>query len=465
MTELWTHQRQFLDYIKDKNHCLLAWDLGTGKTRTTIETLKQKYKQNGRNLKTVIFAPSIVLFNWAAEINKFWPEMQQKHVLVLHGSGVERQRQLERTPNYFIVIVNYETLLMDGVFSALRNWFPDVVVCDESHRVKNHKAQRTKRLLVLTHTAKYKFLLSGTPVTNNQLDLFSQFLALDNGETFGRSFFGFRNQWFTDKNARIRQFSPAVKWPQWEAKAAKADEFREKVMSKAVSVTKAECLDLPSYTQISIEVGMAKDQEKAYKEMKEDFITFSQSKAFSVDLAVTKALRLLQITSGYLMNTEGDVHYFKNTPKDKAVLELIEDASGKLIVWVPWRASQAHVADLLGTNKINYRMLTGDQDAKRKDEAVRDFTDKREVKVLIASTAAASVGINLIAANQAIYYSRTFSFEHDYQSAARIHRGGQTQKVTRFDLVVPNTIDQSCMEALTKKEDLANSIINSHLIV
>lgn len=466
MSDLWQHQIDACDRAKNVDGFALFFECGCGKTRTCIEIMKSKFKKENRHLKTLILCPTVVTGVWKKELAKFWPGLDQKYVIVLHGTGVERQRQLERTPNYFVVVCNYESLLMDGVFSALKSWSPELMVADESQRIKNPRAARTKRVLTLSIHAKYKYILSGSPITNNEMDLFSQYFFIDSGKTFGKSFFQFRNTYFTDKNARIRQFSPAVRWPAFEKKQARAEEFKEKVMASAMSVTKMECLDLPPYTRIPIDVGMSKEQLKAYKDLKEDYLTFVNSKTFSADLAVTKALRLLQCTAGFLMNVEGHVHHFKSTPKDKALLELIEAATGQVVVWSPWRANQSALKQLMKDNKIEHRMLVGDQSALERDKAIEEFTDKPEIKVMIASPMAAGVGISLVSANQAIYYSRNFSFEANLQSESRIHRGGQKAlNVTRYDLIVPATIDQSCMDSLGKKEDLANSIINGHLVV
>lgn len=464
---LWAHQEEAIRRATKLNGYGLFFEMGAGKTRTVLEILKEKNKQERKTLRTLIFAPSVVTFNWKKEIVQFMPEINPAHVLVLHGTGLQRTKQLEQTPNYFIVVANYEATLMPTVFRGLKDWEPEVVIADESQRIKSHKAQRTKQVIGLSTFAKYKYILSGTPVTNNEADLFSQFLFLDNGETFGKSFFTFRNHWFTDANRKLRQISKAVTWPKWEPKKQKAEDFKRLVMSKAMSVLKSECMDLPPYTQTTIEVEMSDEQKRAYKQMKDDYITFIKSAAFTAELAVTKALRLNQITSGFLMNTEGKTHVFKDTPKDKALLELIEEASGKLVVWSCWKESQRHLRELFQKNKIEHRELLGDSTAEQRDQALVDFADDPKVKVMLASQAAGGIGISLVSANTAIYYSRNFSYEADAQSAARIHRGGaeRHQNVYRIDLVVPNTIDVSCLESLARKEELKDAIINSRLQV
>lgn len=435
--------------------------MGAGKTRTTIEIINEKNKKHGRILKTLVIAPAVVTFTWKKEFAAY-SNIKNEHVLVLHGTGAERLKQLERTPNYFVVVCNYETLLMDKVFEALRSWGPEITVGDESQRLKNPRAQRTKRAIAVSQTSKYRYILSGTPILVNQADLFSQFMFLDHGKTLGKNFFTFRNLWFTDKNQALRQKNKLVTWPEWVPKKSKEEEFQKKIMSLSMSVKKSECMDLPPYIQQTIEVGMTKEQERAYKQMRDDYIAFIGSKAFTAQLAITKAMRLAQITSGFLMNEEGKIHSFENTPKEKALLELIEDSSGKVVVWAHWRANQASIGRLLTKAGIEFRELLGNSSAVERQRALQDFSDKPDVRVMLASQMAGGVGISLVAANKAIYYSRGFSFEADSQSAARTYRGGSAelhQKVYRIDLCVPGTIDQATIEALAKKEDLSDQLI------
>lgn len=462
MKDLWQHQQLGIERAKDLAHFGLFFEAGTGKTRTCIEILKQKNQIHRRMLKTLILAPSVVLFNWKKEFEQFFPEIPQSQVIVLHGTGAQRLRQLERTPNYFVVVANYETLLMDSVFGALKDWAPEVMIADESHRIKNPRAQRTKRAIALSTFAKYKFILSGTPILQNQSDLFAQYLFLDGGELLGKNFFTFRNRYFTDANAALRARSPHVTWPNWVPKKAKEIELQEKIMSCAMAVKKSECLDLPPYIRQTLEVGMTPEQQRAYTQMKDDYITFVNSSAFTAQLAITKSLRLQQICSGFLMNEE-KVHVFENTPREKALLELLEDITpnSKVIIWACWRQNHDTIRRLLTKHKFGFRELIGNMSASDRERAIEDFRQDDKVRVLVGSQAASGIGINLVEADTAIYYSRNFSLELDIQSEARNYRGGSTihKKVCRIDLYTPGTIDDTITQALAAKQDLSEKMI------
>lgn len=465
---LWEHQRLAIERAAEVDEFAFLFEPGTGKTRTTIETFLRKYKKHGRVLRTLIMAPQVVTFNWKREFDMYAKDIHQSRIVVLHGTGDERLKQLERTPNYSIVICNYETLLMDRVFTALKTFDPEIVVADESHRIKNPTAQRTKRCIALSTLSTYRYILSGTPVLQNSMDLFAQFLFLDKGKTFGSNFFLFRAKYFADGNAELRKRTKFVTWPKWIPKREREEELTALVASKALAVKKSECLDLPPYVRQTIYVDMTDQQRRAYKEMKEDYITFINSKAFTAQLAITKALRLQQIVSGFVMSEDGETTVFKNTPREKALLDLLEDITPdhKMIVWACWRSNHGTIRELLAKASIEFRELLGDQSALVREKSIQDFRTDPGVRVLVSSQGAGGIGINLVEAPYAVYYSRNFSLEHDLQSEARNNRGGSEihDKITRIDLVTKGTIDEEGLKALAEKQDVAERLLAGSLI-
>lgn len=478
--EMWDHQKEAVNRAAQLDNFGLFFDTGTGKTRTTIEIIKEKNFQHRRLLKTLILTPQVVTFNWKKEFAMYAPGIPQSQVLVLHGSGKDRLKMLEKTPSYFVVICNYETLGMEAVFEFFKSWKPEVVVADESHRIKNPRAMRTKRACVLSDTARYRYILSGTPILQDQADLFSQYLFLDRGQLFGKNAFTFRHKYFTDANAALRAKAPHVTWPKWTPKKSAAEDLRKKVMSIAMEVKKSECLDLPPYVRQIIDVGMTKKQAKAYKEMKDDFITFVGSTAFTAQLAITKALRLQQIVSGFLMGEDqnGTVREVfapdpgeKHTPRDKALLELLEDIleneTSKVIIWACWRANHETIRRLLVSSGIRHVELLGDMGGPARAKSIQDFREDPACRVLVGSQAAGGIGINLVEADYTIYYSRGFSLEHDVQSEARNYRGGSERhsKVTRIDLCTPGTIEAQVTQALAAKQEISDAIIKKEVIV
>lgn len=468
--KLWAHQVEGIRRAAELDSFAFFFDPGTGKTRTTIETIQEKYDRAGRMLRTLILTPSVVTYNWKKEFGMY-SDIPQSQVMVLNGTGAQRLKLLEKTPSYFVVICNYETLGMNEVFEYLKQWKPEVIVADESHRIKSAKAERTKRAITLSVFAKHKYLLSGTPILQNSMDLWSQYMFLDGGETLGKNNFTFKNQYFRDANKELRAKSPMVTWPKWVPLKSKEEGLKAKIMSKAMAVRKSECLDLPPYIRQEIAVDMTSEQWKSYKEMKNDYITFVNSKAFTAQLAITKSLRLQQIVSGFLMGEkdgEPFTHVFEKTPREKALMDLVEDIiqGNKVIIWASWRANHDTIRRLLSKHSIEYRALLGDMGQAARAESIQDFRERDEVRVLVGSQAAGGIGINLVEANHAIYYSRGFSLEHDIQSEARNYRGGSEYhaSVTRIDLFTPGTIDETVTKALESKQEISDSIIQGKVI-
>lgn len=468
MKPLWKHQEEVIKITSQTDCHALFWSPGTGKSRATIEIIKDKWRSHSRTLRTLIITPAVVTFNWKKEFD-LYTTIPQRDILVLYGSGAHRLSQLENTPNYSVVICNYETLLMDKVFEVLKSWSPEIMIADESHRIKNSRAQRTRRAIALSATAKFRYILSGTPILQNSLDIYPQFEFLDHGATFGKNFFTFKNRYFRDANRELRLRSKHVTWPKWVPIQSKEGELNEKIMRSASVVRKEDCLDLPPLLRVTHEVELSKPQAKAYKEMKDDFITFINSKAFTAQLAITKALRLQQIVSGFLMDAEGRAHTFEDTPRDRALEELLEDLTPnhKVIVWACWRSNHESIGKLLDKMGVKHRLLLGDMSGPERDKSIQDFRTDDEVRVLVGSQGAGGIGINLVEASYCVYYSRNFSLEHDTQSEARNYRGGSEihDKITRIDITARGTIDQEISKALAAKQDLSDRLIMDAAIV
>lgn len=458
---LWAHQVAGINLALHKGSFGFFFEAGTGKTRTTIEVLRHLYTNHNECLKTLIVAPQVVCPNWKAEFAKF-SKIPPHMIEVLEGSGRERTDTI-KTTGARILICNYHTLNMLPAFEALRAWAPEVMIADESHRIKNPKAMMTKRAIALALHAKYKYILSGTPILQNAMDAFSQFMFLDNGKTFGNNFFTFRRRYFQDLNASIRARSPQVTWAKWAPIKHREVELQQKISRSSLSVRKSECLDLPPFIRQRVEVPMSKEQAKAYEEMRKYMITFVGTEACTAQMALHKALRLQQITSGFLGSDDGDEHEFKDVPRLQALKELLEDLceSEKVIVWACWRNNQRAIRDMLVQTKIGFRELLGDSSHADRQQAMDDFRRDPNVRVIIGSQGAGGIGVNLVEASHAIYYSRNFSLEQDVQSEARNYRGGSEihGKVTRIDLVAPGTIDDDVLKALEGKQEISDRVI------
>lgn len=471
---MWQHQEVSVNKALQERDLALFHEMGTGKTRTIIEVMRRQFARKGRVMRTLILGPLIVVENWKKEILDF-SKVHPKDIITLDKSGKRRAHEFRKAVevNHLlvrprIVVTNYEAMQMDELFQLLKDWMPEILVCDESHRLKNVKSKRAKRVLDIAESTEHNYILTGTPILNTPLDIFNQYRVLDRGATFGQNFYAFRGRYFEDINQRFAG-KPGY-FPKFEARFDTFEKLNSLVYRKATRAVKTECLDLPPLVKEWRTVGMGPDQAKAYKEMRDNYVTFVESmkesgepRAVIAQLAITKALRLQQIVSGFAKDDEGEIHTFKKVPRLDAVKELLEDLIGehKVIVWAVFKENYRMLTELCKKIGTEPAFIHGGIGAKEKNENIETFRNDPKCRVMIANQGAGGIGINLVESSYSIFYSRSFSLEQDLQAEARNWRGGSEQhsSITRIDLVTPNTIDELISESLSKKLDVASRIL------
>lgn len=414
-------------------------------------------------MRTLIFCPQIVIKNWESEFQRFSKSGDLVQPLV--GPKKKRIEALS-TPGKSIFITNFESLDMEGLFWEFKGKVKkprdlgfEILVVDEAHRFKDGTAKRTKMAIKLADAIDRVHLLTGTPLTNGPMGIWAQFRILDGGATFGKSFLAFRNEYFVDHNAG----KPAhVYFPDWKPKPGIEPKLNELIYKKAIRVLKDECLDLPPLVKKRVTIPLGSDQKRHYEEMLKDYLTMLGSKEVVATIALTRALRLMQITTGTLNFEDGTTRQVKDNPRIDALEELLEDIckAEQVIVWAVFSDNYAAIAKVCAGLKLSYSFLTGEQSAREKEESLEAFKTGRS-RVLIANPAAGGTGVNLIEASTAIFYSRSFNLEHRLQAEARNHRGGSEihKKITMIDLVAEGTIDEHCLDALACKENIAAQIL------
>ena len=483
--EPWQHQHEAIRKSLDPSaqNFALLWEPGTGKTATTINILRHRFNRKKTVSRTIIFCPPVVVKNWYDE----WlahSNIDPAKVIMLKGKGDVRVKTFIKNAyqNYLsptkdpvgcIFITNYESLMMPSLFMAMKSWEPEVLVFDESHKLKNISAQRSKRADVLANPTRdtthrnygtivrpYKMILTGTPVLKNGMDLFMQYKILDGGELLGDNFYTFRARYCEDKNAHM----PKDKYfPKWEMREWALDAIAGLARKITSIAKKNECLDLPPYVTKTLSVGMTSAQAEAYRQLESELVTYLDAMAVTAPMALTKAGKLLQITSGFVKGDVGDNHVFGETPKDVALGELLEEItpSHKVIVWAVFKENYARIRHICNRMKLPFVELHGDVPEKDRDENIRRFNKDEDCRVLIGHPGSGGIGVNLVSASYSIFYSRTFSLEHSLQAEARNYRGGSNihEKVTRIDLVCENTIEQDVQKALAEKLEIGEKVL------
>ena len=464
----WAHQLQALDRTKGKDYFGLFFEVGTGKTATAISILRQKMSEEKRLLRTLIVCPPIVINNWVKEF-RMHSKLKNSDIMPLIGPGWGRRNALLNSVEYpKVYIINYEGLLMPGVFEVLQQMKIDCMILDESHRIRNPKTKKFKAVVTLSKNIKYRFLLTGTPILNSALDIFAQIRILDQGLSFGSNYYVFRNQYFTDVNTLKKGKSANIyNFSDWRIKEGAYEQISAVISPHVMYVKKEECLDLPPLIRKTLEIDLSPLQRHHYEQMKKDFITYMAGGACVANMAMIKAMRLMQIVSGFMPveieDGTSSIVRFEPCPRAAALYDLLESliTSHKVIVWACYKENYRTIRGVLEKLGTRWCEIHGDISPSDKDLSVERFNTDDSYRVLIGNPQAAGIGINLTAASYSVYFSRNFSLEQDLQSEARNYRGGSEihQKITRIDLVARNTIDELIRKKLEEKVQIGDKIL------
>lgn len=433
------------------------FEMGCGKTLTTIAVAGALYNL-GKIDRVLVVAPTSVCSVWPHDLNQFATFPWEARVLL--GDKKKRLKALNELENWpfkalRIAVINYESTHREGIFEALAAYKPDLIVCDESQRIKNPSAAQSKALHKLGDAAPFRIILSGTPVQNNAVDLYSQYRFLDPA-VYGANFYAFKNRYCIMGGYGQHQI----------VGYRNMDELVEKEHSVAYRVTKEECLDLPQQTFINRYVQFTDAEQAIYEQLrKSSFLELETGENVTATTILTMYLRLMQLTGGFLTADESTRPKQVNTAKLDALADIVDDyvvdAGKKLVIFARFRAEIAAIENLLRLRKIQYGSIYGDVPMEERGKIVEDFQTNPDTKVFVAQIQTAGLGITLHAASTAVFYSYDYNYANYAQALARIHRIGQHLPVTYIHLVVDGSIDEKILAALENKEDMAKTVVDS----
>lgn len=433
------------------------FEMGCGKTLTTIAVAGALYNL-GKIDRVLVVAPTSVCSVWPHDLNQFATFPWEARVLL--GDKKKRLKALNELENWpfkalRIAVINYESTHREGIFEALAAYKPDLIVCDESQRIKNPSAAQSKALHKLGDAAPFRMILSGTPVQNNAVDLYSQYRFLDPA-VYGANFYAFKNRYCIMGGYGQHQI----------VGYRNMDELVEKEHSVAYRVTKEECLDLPQQTFINRYVQFTDAEQTIYEQLrKSSFLELETGENVTATTILTMYLRLMQLTGGFLTADESTRPKQVNTAKLDALADIVDDyvvdAGKKLVIFARFRAEIAAIENLLRLRKIQYGSIYGDVPMEERGKIVDDFQTNPDTKVFVAQIQTAGLGITLHAASTAVFYSYDYNYANYAQALARIHRIGQRLPVTYIHLVVDGSIDEKILAALENKEDMAKTVVDS----
>lgn len=443
-----------------------------GKTGTAILTYRNWNRKENRMMRCLVLCPSVVIHNWKDEFRMFSHIPPSKvHTLIGTGKAKAAYMYNKVLPQIdgAVCIVNYEAMLNEELFKAIERWNPEVIIYDEVHMLKNSKSKRSKLCIRLSEQSIKRLGLTGTPILKNSKDMYGIFRAVDCGKTFGINEYVFQSKYLIDKFAHV----PSVGFPSWIDNPKSYKELQEKIYRKSLRKLKEECLDLPELIKDKRMVELSPVQRKAYNDLKRDFLTYvssmkqsGQPNAVTAQVAVTKAIRMLQIAAGYVQTDEEGIHEFSDNPRldvtEELLVEIVKEGGNKCILWCSYKYNYVQLSRLCDKLGIKYVMITGEQNTNQKRESELAFQNDPSVEVVICNRRAGGIGVNLTAAKYSIVYSRNFSLDEELQSEARNHRGGSQihDKILKIDLVAIDTIEVDQLNSLRNKKQISMEILD-----
>jgi len=464
-TKPYAHQIKALEKSHNKKAYAYFMEMGTGKSKVLVDNMAMLYDK-GKINGALIIAPKGVYNNWyTQEIpNHLASHIQPKMVLWTASTSKSKQKEydslFETGHDLHILIMNVEALsTKKGLEFAAKfmRCHETMIAIDESTTIKNPSAKRTKAILALGKAAKYRRILTGSPVTKSPLDLFTQCGFLNSYLLGYDSFYAFRNRYanMIDRNFGGRRV-------QLIGSYKRLDELADKLKAFSYRVLKDDCLDLPDKVYIRREVDLTDEQTKAYSTMKSAALASLEGKMATAPHVLTQMMRLHQITCGHLKNDDGTITDIKNN-RLKELINLLDEVEGKVIIWANYVHDIEHIVKEISKEfgEDSIVQYYGAISAEQRQENIEKFQDPNsKTKFFIGNPQTGGYGITLTCANTVVYYSNGYDLEKRLQSEDRAHRIGQEKSVTYVDFIAPKTVDEKIVKALRSKMNIANQIMD-----
>ena len=463
----YAHQMTALEKSWNKQTYAYFMEMGTGKTKVLIDNLAMLYDK-GKVDGALIIAPKGVVGTWYSnELPSHLPG-HIENVTVLWQPNITKKQQ-EKLESLFEVETALHILIMNvEAFSTAKGKdFAEkfirshrtLMTIDESTTIKNPNAKRTKNIISLSKESKYRRIMTGSPVTKNPLDLYSQCEFLDPWLLDFTSYYAFRNRYAEMKTMHAHGRSIQV-----VDKFKNLGELSDALKNFSYRVLKEDCLDLPDKIFIKRQITLSPDQRKLYDQMKKQALAILEGKVSSTKNSLTQLMRLQQITCGHFTDDTGTTQAIDNT-RINELIDVLEDVEGKSIIWAHYqydvKAIIKAVVEKYGPGSVvDYYGLTPKEE---RQGHIKRFQDDPKCRFFIGTPSTGGYGITLTAANTVIYYSNGYDLEKRLQSEDRAHRMGQKKPVTYVDINAEDTVDEKIVKALRKKINIASEVLGEEL--
>jgi SNF2 family DNA or RNA helicase len=450
----YAHQQEALQLAWDKPAFAYFMEMGTGKSKIIVDEIVN-YINHKMIDCAIVVAPNNVHVNWKTELLKHGPhEWTEWNIIIYRSSDSDDKRQrdlnaLSHPTRRPVILINVEALSTERgvtflmkVLSKKRHTY---MAIDESHKIKSPSAKRTKNAWALSRMAKYRRIATGTEAEEGLEDLYAQFRFLDPAIIGTRTFTAFRGMFCVMGGFEMRE----VKGYQNQ------DLLAKRIENYTYNKRKKDCLDLPEKVYKTHEISMTKEQFKIYHQLEEELLyELASGAVVDASLAIVKVMRLQQVLCGHL-NTSDDESRGKPqiipSYRSEYVTELVEEASGKVIIFCRFVADVGLVCNALANSNIKSVGITGQIDSNDRITEIAKWRNEKDIKALVITTATGGTGLTFNEANTTIFFSNSWSATDRLQAEDRNHRIGQNDKVTYHDIIVPGKVDAKLLRALREK--------------
>ena len=441
------YQSYCFNRIIDTKKVGLYIDMGLGKTVTTLSAVKDLKYNRLLVRKILVIAPKKVAEStWSKEKDK-WDHTKMLRVSKVLGSTAKRIQALNTPADLYIINRENVVWLVDYYRNA---WPFDMVVIDESSSFKNHKSKRFKALASISGKIDRLVELTGTPSPNGLEDLWAQVYLLDGGERLEKRYSQFRERYFNpgDRGQNIIY--------NYKPKLGSEQAILDKISDICITMKSEDYLQLPDLIEDVIHVELDQKARKAYDELERQMVLAlpEEEDEISVTSAAALSNKLLQLANGAVYDENHTMHPVHDC-KIEAFMELVESLNGKpALVFYNFQHDKDRIKAALEKTSLRVRELKTPQD--------ENDWNTGQIDILLAHPASCAYGLNLQqGGNHVIWFGLTWNYELYSQANKRLHRQGQTEKVIIHHLVCNDTRDEDVMEAISRKDDVQNWVMES----
>lgn len=453
------HQHKAFDFVCDlfgltsfeekSSGAALLMEMGTGKSLVGVSIAGIL---SGFSLidRVLIVCPLSIMGVWEDELSRFADYPYS--VTLLRGTMQKKKALLASLPrsDLQIVVTNYETMWRMEL--ELQKYHAGLIIADEGHRLKDGTSRQSKAMHRLGDKADYRLLLTGTAISNKELDIYSEY-RFAAPQVFGKSFYAFRGRYFYmgGYGGYVPQFKKEM-----------MDDFLQRLHSIAFRVRKDECLDLPPITEEVRAVDLEPKAAKLYAQIEEESYAAFRDSEVTVFNVLTQILRLSQITGGHLTDDDKAGHVVSTAKLDALsdIIESMQEEEKKLVVMARFVPELDDIEAMLVKKRIGYACVRGG--VKERAEEVRRFQEDDDCRIFLGQIQAAGMGLTLTAASTMVFFSLDYNMANFDQAKARIHRVSQTENCHYIYLCCRNTIDNKVLRSLRDKIDLARALVDDY---